>query len=301
MRQTGDSLVAALDEEQRLCLNNLHVLVPKDKKANVRYLLGILNSKLLNWYYQSLNPEVGEALAEVKRTNVAALPIRAIDSLQASERKLADAITKLVTKLLAEKRKTVLPVLDGAIRHSNRTPCNLAHYLQKDLTAAVQQEKVIDDVQRTGFVHAIQIDADGRELALSATVADKADGAPHPLAVLRLTFKNDALREFIYALWKQFLAENCRKKKWTTGKNPERIYDLLVNSLEPLVFFQSGTADNLRAIRELMKAVAAEAGSSDLAAIEQEIKKLDSEIDERVYELYSLTPEERAIVEARTK
>jgi hypothetical protein len=169
------------------------------------------------------------------------------------------------------------------------------------LTAAVQEEKVIDDVQRTGFVHAIEIEAKGQVLTLSATVADTADGGPHPLAVLRLAFKNDALREFIYALWKQFLAENCRKKKWTTGKKPERIYDLLVNRLEPLVFFQSGAADNLRAIRELMKAVASEAGSSDLAAIEQEIEKLDTEIDECVYELYSLTPEERAIVERRTK
>ena len=50
-----------------------------------------------------------------------------------------------------------------------------------------------------------------------------------------------------------------------------------------------------------MKAVAAEAGSSDLAAIKKEIKNLDTEIDERVYELYGLTPEERAIVEAPTK
>jgi hypothetical protein len=61
MRQTGDSLVAALDEEQHLCLNNMHVLVPKDKNVNVRYALGLLNSKVLNWYYHGLNPEVGEA------------------------------------------------------------------------------------------------------------------------------------------------------------------------------------------------------------------------------------------------
>jgi len=45
-----------------------------------------------------------------------------------------------------------------------------------------------------------------------------------------------------------------------------------------------------------MKAVAEEAGSADLAALEATIRKLDDEIDERVYELYGLTPEEIAIV-----
>ena len=29
----------------------------------------------MNWYYHTLNPEVGEALAEVKKTNVAKLPL----------------------------------------------------------------------------------------------------------------------------------------------------------------------------------------------------------------------------------
>lgn len=47
-----------------------------------------------------------------------------------------------------------------------------------------------------------------------------------------------------------------------------------------------------------MNAVAAEAGTADLAEVEAEIAKLDREIDERVYELYGLTPEEIKIVEA---
>ena len=152
-------------------------------------------------------------------------------------------------------------------------------------------------MQRKGFVHEIRIAASGSQLTLSATVADDAKAGPGPLPVLRLDFKNEPLRQFIYALWRQFLDENSRKKKWTSGKKPEAIYPLLVNTLEPLVYFQPAAGDNLRAIRDLMKAVAAEAGSSDLAALEVGIEKLDREIDERVCELYGLTPEEIAIVE----
>jgi N-6 DNA Methylase len=107
-------------------------------------------------------------------------------------------------------------------------------------------------------------------------------------------------RSLLPACWKQFLADHARQKKWTKGKTPEAIYPLLVNTLEPLVYFSAGAGDNLRAIADLMKAVAEEAGDADLAAIESEIARLDREIDERVYELYGLTGDEIKIVEAGT-
>jgi len=109
------------------------------------------------------------------------------------------------------------------------------------------------------------------------------------------------LRQFIYASWRQFLNENSRKQKWTKDKKPEPVYPLLVNTLEPLVYFNASAGDNLRAIRDLMKSVAAEAGSADLAAIESEIQKLDDDIDQQVYELYGLTAEEIKIVERSAK
>jgi hypothetical protein len=156
-------------------------------------------------------------------------------------------------------------------------------------------------VQRAGFVHEITVTSDGNELMFSATVSAEAQGEPQPQPVLRLAFKDDALRQFVYARWRQFLAEHSRQKKWTKGKKPEQIYPLLVNTLEPLVYFSPAAGDNLGAIRKLMAAVEDEAGSSDLAAVETEIKKLDLEIDKRVYELYGLTPEEISIVEGRAK
>ena len=192
----------------------------------------------------------------------------------------------------------------------------------------MQPEILIDDVQRAGFVHAIRIESDGKEITLSAMVADAKGSARASRAavdasstataddgtssatrggacslqpILRLTFKDDALRQFIYACWKQFLADHSRRKKWTKGKKPEPIYPLLVNTLEPLVYFNGSAGDNLRAIRDLMKAVAEEAGGADLAAIESEIKKLDRQIDALVYDLYALTPAEIQIVERAAK
>lgn len=58
MRQTGDSLIATLDTKRYLWLNNMYVIVPSTGAPNPLFILGVLNSRLLNWYYHTLNPEV---------------------------------------------------------------------------------------------------------------------------------------------------------------------------------------------------------------------------------------------------
>ena len=80
IRQTGDSLIATLDEKQFIVRDNLYTIVPSREDATSKFLLGLVNSTLMNWYYQNiLNPEKGEALAQIKRGHIARLPIRLID------------------------------------------------------------------------------------------------------------------------------------------------------------------------------------------------------------------------------
>ena len=99
IRQTGDSLLATLDEEQFVVRDNLYTIVPRDGKADLRFILGLLNSRLLNWFYQkAINPEEGEALAQVKRGHLAQLPIAS--SAQTTSKKL----TELVGSILRAKK-----------------------------------------------------------------------------------------------------------------------------------------------------------------------------------------------------
>ena len=75
IRQTADSLIATLDTDQFIVRDNLYTITC-DCEFGHKYLLGLLNSKLVNWYYQQVvNPEKGEALAQVKRGHVSQLPI----------------------------------------------------------------------------------------------------------------------------------------------------------------------------------------------------------------------------------
>jgi len=101
MRQTGDSLIAALDENRLLCLNNMHVLVPRSRSVNPFFFLGMINSKLLNWFYRSTNPEIGEALAEIKKMHVASLPMKS--EIHGA---FYDAVAQLVMQMLDAKRQS---------------------------------------------------------------------------------------------------------------------------------------------------------------------------------------------------
>ncbi|MFQ5857384.1 MAG: Eco57I restriction-modification methylase domain-containing protein [Anaerolineae bacterium] len=80
IRQTGDSLIATLDRGQFIVRDNLYTIVPRDNNIDLRYVLTLLNSSLLNWFYQTIiNPEEGEALAQVKRGHLAQSPVCEIE------------------------------------------------------------------------------------------------------------------------------------------------------------------------------------------------------------------------------
>ncbi len=116
IRQTGDSLVATLDESQFIVRDNLYTVVPKRSNIDLKYVLGLINSKLMNWYYQNiLNPEKGEALAQVKRGHIAQLPINIADT------NAMKSITSLVDQMLETKKKA----------HSAKTESDKKHYQQK--------------------------------------------------------------------------------------------------------------------------------------------------------------------------
>jgi len=97
VRQTGDSIIATHGGEGFVARNNLHIILPK-KDTNLLFLLGILNSRSVGFLYSFINPEKGEALAEVKKNHVEKLPI---PNATASQQK---PIIEAVKTVLAAKQ-----------------------------------------------------------------------------------------------------------------------------------------------------------------------------------------------------
>lgn len=122
VRQTGDRPIAALDTNQRLAMNNLHVLVPiaETDELDIRYFLAILNSRLATWFYRCLNPEAGEALAEVKRENVAALPIPELSLKKPADRVAHEKLVSLSRKMEELQQQSTTEHSPEGQRRTNR-------------------------------------------------------------------------------------------------------------------------------------------------------------------------------------
>ena len=77
IRQTADRIIAALDlHKGYYCINSVNVVQLMDKyERDILFFLGLLNSKLLNFYYREISQELGRVLAEVKPQRIRTLPI----------------------------------------------------------------------------------------------------------------------------------------------------------------------------------------------------------------------------------
>ncbi|WP_390881143.1 TaqI-like C-terminal specificity domain-containing protein [Aliarcobacter cryaerophilus] len=101
IRQTSNHLVATYDDNQMFSLDSTHILFDISDKYNHKYLLALINSKLLNFLYQIIVPEIGKAFSQVKGVNLKKLPIKYI-----SENKQLEFVV-IVDKILKVKKEDI--------------------------------------------------------------------------------------------------------------------------------------------------------------------------------------------------
>ncbi|MBZ2165213.1 Eco57I restriction-modification methylase domain-containing protein [Methanobacterium spitsbergense] len=104
IRQTGDSPIATIDNSKFIVRDNLYAITTKKDELNeidLRYILGIINSNLIKWFYQKiLNPEKGEALAQVKRGHIAQFPIKVPILDDEIDKKQYELMVNLVNQMI---------------------------------------------------------------------------------------------------------------------------------------------------------------------------------------------------------
>ena len=94
LRQTSDSLIGHLDFTKSLNLNNVYNIGRIKGDYNIKYILGLLNSRLMNYLYQNISQEKGRLFAEVKKVYLEKLPIYIANPSQQHE------ISTLIDKIL---------------------------------------------------------------------------------------------------------------------------------------------------------------------------------------------------------
>ncbi len=99
IRQTANRIIAAYDEEQWYCLKSALIIQLSDKSTiSYYYLLGILNSKLMNFLYKDLVNEEARIFPEVKPIQLSKLPIAIGTAIQQT------LLEKIVNKIVTAKQ-----------------------------------------------------------------------------------------------------------------------------------------------------------------------------------------------------
>ncbi len=75
VRQTGFTLVACIDSQGYYHLNNIHSFVLTTDKITLDYLLILLNSRLMSFYYHIVSMEYGRSMAQTDIETIELLPV----------------------------------------------------------------------------------------------------------------------------------------------------------------------------------------------------------------------------------
>ncbi|WP_263385953.1 Eco57I restriction-modification methylase domain-containing protein [Granulicella arctica] len=105
---TEDEIVLALDEQQTFVTDGLYTFAVVDG-VDVRYVMGILNSRLFVFLYRLLALESGRVLAQVKPTLLGQLPIRLLDKAKTKEKAAHDHLVQLVQQRIDLLAKRNIP------------------------------------------------------------------------------------------------------------------------------------------------------------------------------------------------
>ncbi|MCK4398557.1 MAG: N-6 DNA methylase, partial [Methanophagales archaeon] len=104
IRRVANSIIATLDHESYWTLNTLYTFVPKEG-FDCRYLIGILNSKLISYYFRVVFLSDDKLFPYVRISQLEKIPIHTIDFSNPAEKAQHDELVALVDNMLELQKK----------------------------------------------------------------------------------------------------------------------------------------------------------------------------------------------------
>lgn len=110
VRTTADKIIASIDYERCIALNSVNVAIPRNgNDVEMEILVGLLNSKLMEFWYRMTVQETAKTFAEVKIVYLNRMPIVSFND---HERKAIISLVKKSFESNGEHRNSVIRLLD---------------------------------------------------------------------------------------------------------------------------------------------------------------------------------------------
>lgn len=270
-------ILASFDDKKIWVLDNYNILRMRDKKINPKFILALLNSKLLNFYFRNVFIDVN-----IKGQFIEQLPIPEID-LSSKEQKSfynsiissANRMLQLHSQLLDLNTDLVDYLKEPIIDYTTIRP------IYNSLNA---KDKKPADLETKGKIVDIKVRENDSWLIFSADCVKDDGSAIRDYEVVRMRISNIALRKFILGYL------NKSKGRFLRGVLLSQILD------RRIPVFHNDQKMNMDSINRQM--------APYIDALEKyetllsEIRTEEVTIDACVYKLYDITEKEKIIIES---
>jgi tRNA1(Val) A37 N6-methylase TrmN6 len=123
VRKTGNKIIAALDKDGLIIEQSLYGIINLNPKFSYKYILGILNSKLMHWYYLNFLITNLNSTPQIKKYSLNQIPIKFCEAERQDKiEKLVDKISKqynLYEKIQEELDKEIFDLYDIEDKYKN--------------------------------------------------------------------------------------------------------------------------------------------------------------------------------------
>ncbi|PKP59001.1 restriction endonuclease [Candidatus Atribacteria bacterium HGW-Atribacteria-1] len=127
IRQTSDSLIAGIDMEGVYHLNNVHSLSILKENISLEYICAVLNSKLMNKFYQLISLEKGRTMAQTDIDVLETLPIKIIETKD--QKKIIELVHQIIHNGLLNQ---ILEEIENMICEIYKLPAEMKKYVMEN-------------------------------------------------------------------------------------------------------------------------------------------------------------------------
>lgn len=159
IRQTGDKIIAAMDYNKLYAWKSVFMVLSKDPLFELKYILSLLNSTLLNYFYSLIVGEDGRTFAQVKGVNLNRLPIKKIEL---KTQKIYSLFANILSTLKEKNNNhtSFERIMNSSIfelyftDHMKEKQIDVLQFVEKDV-AEVMQDKEFDTLRNSQKEHVI--------------------------------------------------------------------------------------------------------------------------------------------------
>ena len=288
------------DGEGFYCISDAYLIVRNNEcKTDLRYILAILNSKLMEFYHKKTGKLKREGYYEYFAEQLRRLPVKKIDLRQTRDKIVHNRIVDLATKLVDAKKRLLLLEKTFAECTTLYPSDEKLGRLRTYFTYEEIQPNVLGDFNiKRGTIYTFRFSkVKGKiRLLVDYLPEENEENTITGTPALDLRFKDEVLCDFIYYSLRKFIADTSNRM---LGRG--NVLRVLQTEIR-IPCFVENRGENIKIIYGVMKHFHSQTKGllmkhTNVEQLETEIQALDDEIELEVHNLYGITKDEEKIIE----